>query len=154
MRKAKRKDHDDDPQRDPVYSWESSHETWNVCTLSLEQCNDLANGALKAAGCLPVKLLQGPSCRYSWNVPAMRTISMQGPSRKGRGGMNYATVLHEVAHQIGFDRHGGHIQDHGPTFVANYRELLLKYGVMTEKEFNLTARAFNLRWRRNRSTIC
>ena len=150
MRKAKRKDDDSDPQRDTVYSWESSHETWNVCTLTLDQCTELANGALKAAGCLPVEMRQGPSNRYSWNVPAMRCIAMQGPSRRGRGGMNTATVLHEVAHQIGFDRHGARIQDHGPRFLANYRELLLKYGVMSEKEFNLTARAFNLRWARSR----
>jgi hypothetical protein len=148
MRKAKAKVDAGDPQRDSVYSWEASHETWNVCTLSLEQCNDLANGALKSAGCLPVNVIQGPSNRYSWNVPTMRTISMQGPSRRGRGGMNAATVLHEVAHQIGFDRHRARIQDHGPAFMGLYRELLLKYGVMSEKEFALTARSFKLRCRR------
>lgn len=148
MRKKKAAVDSSDQQRDAVYAWEASHETWNVCALSLEQCNDLANGALKAAGCLPVKVIQGPSNRYSWNVPAMRTISMQGRSRRGRGGMNAATVLHEVAHQIGWDRNKARIQDHGPTFVALYRELLLKYGVMSEKEFALTARNFKLRCRR------
>jgi hypothetical protein len=147
MRKAKRAVDADDPQRDSVYSWESSHETWNVCALTLEQCAELTNTALKAAGCRPVEVIQGPYCRYSWNVPGRRVISMQGPNKRGRGGMNAATLLHEVAHQIGFDRHRDRIQDHGPTFLALYRELLIKFGVMTEKEFSLTANNFGLRWR-------
>jgi len=147
VRKTKRKPDASDPQRDSVYRWEESHETWNVCTLSLEQCDALANAALKAAHCLPVSVIQGPSNRYSWNVPGRRLISMQGPSKRGRGGMNQATLLHEVAHQICFDRHRDRIQDHGRTFLALYRELLLKYEVMTAKEFSLTANNFGLRWR-------
>jgi hypothetical protein len=149
VRKATRKPDTEDPQRDQVYSWEASHETWNVCTLSLEQCNDLANQALKAAGCRPVTVIQGPSNHYSWNVPAKRYISMQGPSTRGRGGMNVATVLHEVAHQIGWDRTGHRRQDHGPAFLGIYRKLLLDFGVMSEKEFRLTAIAFKLRWKRS-----
>jgi hypothetical protein len=147
VRKAKKPVDALDPQRDSVYQWEASHETWNVCTLSLEQCNDLANAALKAAECLPVEITRGSANRYSWNVPAMRAICMQGPSKRGRGGMNPATVLHEVAHQIGFDKYGARIQDHGRTFIALYRGLLVKYGVMTEKEFTLTANNYKLRWK-------
>jgi len=147
MRKTARNADSGDPQRDSVYRWEASHETWNVCTLSLEQCSELANRALKAAGCMPAAVIQGPSNRYSWNIPKLRIISMQGPSKKGRGGMNAATLLHEVAHQICFDRHRNRVKDHGPTFLAAYRELLINFGVMTAKEFSLTANKFRLRWR-------
>lgn len=149
MRKTKAKADDGDPQRDSVYKWESSHEAWNVCTLSLQQCKDIAATALKSHNCLPIKLIQGPSCRYSWCVPGMRTISMQGPTKKGRGGMNLATLLHEVAHQIGFDKYGARIQDHGPTFLAIYRKLILQFGVLTAKEFRLTALARQLKWKRD-----
>jgi hypothetical protein len=148
VRRSKAKADASDPQRDSVYRWEASHETWNVCTLTLADCQALADEALAGERCKPVKVIQGPSNRYSWNVPAMRTISMQGPSRRGRGGMNYATVLHECAHQIGFDKYGAKIQDHGPVFMAYYRKLLLKYRVMDEKEFSLTSRYFQLKWHR------
>jgi hypothetical protein len=137
----------DDPQCDPAYAWEAAFDTFNVCTLTLEQCQLLVDNALKAASCLPVKVEQGPSCRYSWCMPVSRRIAMQGPSRKGRGGMNVATVLHEVAHQIAYDAFGDRVQDHGPTWLGIYRKMLIEHGVMTEKEFQLTARKFGLKWR-------
>ncbi len=80
-------------------------------------------------------------------MPVTRIINMQGPSRKGRGGMNVATVLHECAHQIIWDLDGERAQDHGPAWLGRYRKLLLAHGVMTADEFRLTARKFRLRWR-------
>lgn len=148
MRKKKVKGREADPQRKALYRWEAAHDTFNVCALSLKQCDDLANSALKLAGHVKVTVTQGPSNRFSYNAPTLREIRLQGPSRRGRGGMNRATVLHEVAHQMVWDRHGASVRDHGPTFLAYYRDLLLGYGLMTADEFKLTARKRNLRWRR------
>ena len=82
-------------------------------------------------------------------MPESRAISMQGPTRLGRGGMNVATVLHEAAHQITYDLFGEGVKDHGPTFLAIYRDLLLSAGVFTEDEFTLTTSRFGLSWRRD-----
>ena len=136
-----------DPQCDPAYAWEAGFDHFNVCVLTIDQCQHIIDSALNAAGCQPVTVYQGPSCRYSWCMPVLRRICMQGPSRKGRGGMNVATVLHEVAHQITYDAYGNSVQDHGPTWLAVFRKLLIEHGVMTEKEFRLTARPFGLKWR-------
>ena len=148
MRKAARRVKSDDPQCDSAYAWEASHETWNVCTLDIDECQLLIDNALKAAACRPVTVYQGPYCRYSWCMPILRQICMQGPSRKGRGGMNVATVMHEVAHQITYDAYMNSVRDHGPTWLGIFRKLLLAHGVMSETEFRLTARKFGLKWRK------
>jgi hypothetical protein len=149
MRKKARRTDGTDPQCDQLYSWETAHEHFNVCTLKLEECDQLINAALKRAGHKPVAVYQGQSNAYSWCMPRLRRIAMQGPSKRGRGGMNVATCLHEAAHQICFDRHGERAQDHGPMFLAIYRKLLLDAKVMTAKEFCLTALNYKLRWNRN-----
>jgi hypothetical protein len=141
----------EDPQRNPAYAWEAAFENFNVSTLTLAECQKLANAALDAAGSERVAIQQGPSNRYSWCVPKVRIISMQGPSRKGRGGMNRATVLHECAHQITHDLCGDRAQDHGPMWLTIYRGLLLEHGVITATEFKLTSRKFGLRWNRKAS---
>lgn len=147
VREISRRTEGDDPQRNSAYAWECAFEHFNVCTLTLAECQKLCNEALDGAGCERVAIQQGSSNRYSWCAPKLRIISMQGPSRKGRGGMNVATVLHECAHQITYDRRGNRAQDHGPTWLAVYRMLLLARGVLTAEEFRLTARKFKLRWR-------
>ena len=148
VRETSRRIKGDDRQCDAAYAWESAFEHFNVCTLTLAECQKLCNETLDAAGQDRVAVQQGPSNRYSWCVPKLRLISMQGPSRKCRGGMNVATVLHECAHQITHDLSGDRTQDHGPTWLGLYRKLLLAREVMTAKEFQLTARKFKLRWRR------
>ena len=149
MRKKSRKIPVNDTQVDNVYAWEAAFDQFNICTLSLAECEKLVLKTLKAAGCKPVAVYQGPSNRYSWCMPVLRRICMQGPSRQGRGGMNVATVLHEVAHQIVYDRYGDKTQDHGPTFMGMYRRLLLDHKIMTEKEFRLTSLKFGLKWARD-----
>lgn len=138
-----------DPQRDAVYTWEIAHESWNVCTLDLDQCNHVLEKALKFYGCDPVHLEQGSPARYSWNMPEWRWVKMQGPSRRGRGGMNVATVLHEATHQIIWDLYPDNVQDHGPTFLGVYRDLLLAAKVLTAREFDVSARHYKLKWRRD-----
>lgn len=148
VRRKKRKVDPADPQLHRVYDWESAHESWNICTLSVEQCDYVAQKALRLYGCDPVLLTRGSPKVYSWNHPVMREIEMQGPTRSGRGGMNVATVLHEVAHQIVGDTHPSEsIQDHGPTFLGVYRDLLLTAKVLTAREFDVSARRFRLKWR-------
>ncbi len=148
MRKRKTKINLDDPQVDSVYAWEAAFDNFNVCTLDLDQCWYAADKALRFYDCDPLAdLIQGPYNAYSWSAPESRVICMQGPSRKGRGGMNVATVLHEAAHQIVWDLFDANARDHGPTFVAIYRDLLLSADVLTEDEFSLTAAKFGLKWR-------
>ena len=149
MRRAKKKADPNDPQKDAVYSWEAAHESWNVCTLDIEQCEYVAQQALKLFGCEPIDMQNGSPARFSWNIPAWRMICMQGPSRRGRGGRNVATVLHEAAHQIVFDLYADNTQDHGPTFLGVYRELLLAAKVLTPREFDVSARHYRLKWRPN-----
>ncbi len=60
----------------------------------------------------------------SWNIPRLRTISMQSGN-----GVNIATALHEVAHQIAWDYFGSSIQDHGPTWLGVMLGFALKAGM-------------------------
>lgn len=147
MRRKARTADADDPQCDALYQWEDANEPWNVCTIDAETCDFVAQKALKFFGCEPVDLHRGSPARYSWNIPAWRMVAMQGASRRGRGGMNVATVLHEAAHQIVYDLYSDSVQDHGPTFLGVYRELLLVAGVLTAREFDVSARHFGLKWR-------
>lgn len=39
-------------------------------------------------------------------------------------GRNYATVAHELAHHIAWHRHGHRAQDHGPTWVRYFAQVL------------------------------
>lgn len=41
-----------------------------------------------------------------------------------RTGRNYATVAHELAHHIAWHRHRNRVQDHGPTWMKYFSQVL------------------------------
>lgn len=84
----------------------------------------------------------------SWSIPSKSRISLQGGERHARGGRNAATALHEAAHHIAWTLHGDHIQDHGPTFLGIYLDLLVRARVAPQIALEATAREHGLTWRR------
>lgn len=136
-----------DPQQVRVYAWEVAQgERFNRSTLTLAQCGHVIDTALRYYGCDPVELQRGSPYRYSWNEPEIRVIVMQGRTRRGNGGMNVPTVLHEVAHQIVWDLYCERFRDHGRQWLDIYRDLLLRARVLTPRQFNASARRFDLKW--------
>jgi hypothetical protein len=75
-------------------------------------------------------------------------ITMQRRGRRGRGGKNPAQVLHEVAHFVVFQIRGWRPEDHGPTFLGVYIDLLEAAEVAPRAALEASARAYGLKWRR------
>jgi len=78
-------------------------------------------------------------------MPRIGRISIRGGPHNGRGGLNVATALHEAAHCIAWHLHGERIQDHGPTFLRIYLDLLVRARVAPELALKATARSFGLK---------
>lgn len=80
-------------------------------------------------------------------MPESKRISIQGGDHHARGGRNAATALHEAAHQIAFALYGESIQDHGPTWLGIYLDLLVRARVAPRVALEATLRSHGLTWR-------
>lgn len=141
-----------DPQRHLVYDWEDYWAAWGNNDLTLRECRDAIFWACGRFDVAPPKVTQHNTCAMSECDVVQGVISMQAKgARKGRGGKNAATVLHEVAHWVVFKLHGWAPQDHGPTFLGVYMTLLIGYRVAPRIALESTARHFKLRWNPCRS---
>lgn len=134
-----------DPQKDGVYSWEDGHHGWNLNTHTLPYLRGLIRQACERYGVEPPYVTVHMKCSLSYSAPADMVISLQGIGTKpGRGGLNPATALHEAAHHVVYWMWGSRPQDHGPTFLGLYIELLEAFGILHSKA---EAKEWGLRWR-------
>lgn len=139
----------DDPQKDDLYAWEEhDHHGWMLNTHTLPYLKGLVRQACERYGVEPPDVRCHMKCSISYSIPGDMVISLQGIGTKpGRGGLNPATALHEAAHHVVYWMWGERVQDHGPTFLGLYIELLETFGVLHDKA---AARARGLKWRRVR----
>ena len=141
-----------DPHREAVYSWEDSWPGWGRNHLSLKECETLVHAACDAHKVPRPSVSQHQKRSFSWSIPSKNLISIQGGEHRGRGGRNVATVLHEAAHHIAWHLYGERIQDHGPTFLGVYLELLIRARVAPKIALESTARSFKLKWKYDRNS--
>lgn len=137
----------DDPHQDDVYQWEESWPEWNRNLIGIRAARTLIRTACDSYN-VPYPIVVSHGNALSWSMPKSGRISMQGGEHRAKGGMNVATALHETAHHIAWHKHGEKIQDHGPTFLGIYLDLLDKARVAPRVALEASARTFGLTWRK------
>jgi hypothetical protein len=136
-----------DPQKAALYAWEDSWPAWGNNDLTLQGCRDAVLWACRRYDVPAPRVKQHHSEAMSECDVVLGVIDFQAKARRaGRGGKNAAVALHEAAHWIVFQRHDMRPQDHGPTFLGVYLQLLAGYGVAPMVALHATARKFKLRW--------
>jgi hypothetical protein len=136
-----------DPQCEALYGWESSWHAWNINTLSINACRKIIRRACLWYKVEKPRVIHHGTKELSYSVPEVGFISVQGGEQHKCGGRNIATALHEAAHHIGWHLHGENIQDHGPTFLRIYMDLLERAQVAPRVALEATARAHKLKWK-------
>lgn len=128
----------DDPQQRYVYAWEDTWTDFNRKTLSLPECRDTVSKACAKYGVPSPTVFAGPvKAKWAYYHAFKHHISLN------QSAMNIATVLHEAAHAIVW-RLAPAAQDHGPTFLGVYLDLLVGY--YPAAALYATARKAGLRW--------
>lgn len=140
-----------DPHKEDVYRWEDSWPGWGKNHIAFKHCKTLIDSACSAYKVPCPKIIQHPKRTFSWSMPTKDLISLQGGAARGPGGRNVPTALHEAAHHIAWHLHGDRIQDHGPTFLGIYLDLLSRARVAPLLALESTARSFGLKWKYNGS---
>lgn len=111
----------DDPQRDLVYAMElrelSGHGVHRVAWGDLKRVAAMVS---RRFGVVQPVLRSKRMTRYGWydSVPSPVIVL---DSERGR---NYLTLAHELAHHVIASRHGLRAQDHGPSWVKVYAQIL------------------------------
>jgi hypothetical protein len=136
-----------DPHQQSVYGWEESWPGWDKNHIGFNDCRRLVYLACDAYRVARPTIVQHPQRTFSWSMPRHNRISIQGGERHATGGRNVATAMHEAAHHIAWHRHGERIQDHGPTFLGIYLDLLTRAKVAPRVALEASARSAGLRWR-------
>jgi len=135
-----------DPHKQAVYDWEDSWPGWNKNLITFKACKVLIDIACDDYKVARPFVTQHPHRAFSWSLPQVDRISIQGGEHRGPGGRNVSTVMHEAAHHIGWHLHGSRIQDHGATFLGIYLDLLERAKVAPRIALEATARACSLKW--------
>ena len=73
-----------------------------------------------------------------WSCPERGVISLQRDKY-----LNVPISLHEATHHVVWHKFGTRVQDHGPTFLGVYLDLLKTNGF----DMYDSARAYGLKWR-------
>lgn len=142
--------HDLDPHKEKVYEWEDSWPGWNRNHIGINACRKLVAAACGhyKVGCPTVRVHHVRSMSFS--IPSKDYISLQGWASEDRGGLNVPTALHEAAHHIAWSLHGNRIQDHGPTWLGIYLDLLIRAKVAPEVALVASLKSFQLKYRRQK----
>lgn len=113
-----------DPQAKRLYEWQWKWISWSEESLTLAECQELADWAcdLWKIPHVPIRK-QPPKKDYSAYDDSNRTIKLL------RCHMNTAMVMHEIAHHVVDVSYGTGFQDHGPVFVGVFADLLVAQGV-------------------------
>ena len=134
-----------DPRKEAVYTWEDEWPGWGHNQITLTQCREIIWRACDSYKVIRPTVVEHPERSYSWSIPSLRHISLQGGEHLSRGGRNVATALHEAAHHIAWCKHGNRIQDHGRTFLKIYIDLLVRAKVAPRTALEATAREHGLK---------
>lgn len=136
-----------DPQCQSLYQWEDDWLLWNRNTHSLPVLRKIIRVVCKLYKVTAPAVSGHKNKQYSYYLPGRHSISLQGGKKHRYGGRNPATALHEAAHHIAGQLHGKTIQDHGPTFLRIYLDLLERARVAPRIALEATARSHSLKWR-------
>lgn len=126
-----------DPQVKPLYKWEAAN-GWDDSTISFNKSKSLIIWACKIYNVEPPKVQLHTTRLLPWSCSDENIISMQRDKY-----LNVPISLHEASHHIVNKLYGARPQDHGPTFLRIYLDLLIRNG------FNMyhSAASNGLRWR-------
>lgn len=126
-----------DPQLKPLYRWESAN-GWDDNTISFKKAKSLIISACELYNVEPPEVLLHTTRALPFSYYDFDIISMQRDKY-----LNVPVSLHEAAHHIVKKVHGMRPQDHGPTFLGIYLDLLNRNGF----PMHINARAHGLRWK-------
>lgn len=131
-----------DPQADKFYEWTYAWLDWNVKTMSLTDCKSLIS-KICAAYQVPMPVVgSAPSTDHcSYYDDETHRIGLL-PSHQ-----NMAIVIHEAAHAVVF-HHNPKAQDHGPTFVGIFLDLMEQAGIAPREALYASARKAGLKFRK------
>lgn len=118
-----------------LYRWESAN-GWDDNTISFNKAKSLIVSACKAYNVEPPEVVLHTTRALPFSYDDM--ISMQRDKY-----LNVPVSLHEAAHHIVKSLHGMRPQDHGPTFLRIYLDLLIRNGF----DMYNSAKAKGLRWK-------
>lgn len=125
-----------DPQLKLLYRWESAN-GWDDNLCSFFRCGWTIHNACELYR-VPQPMIKLHTTRnLPWSCPSENIISMQRDKY-----LNVPISLHETSHHIVYHKHGARPQDHGPTFLRIYLDLLIQNGFNMYKSAN----AYGLRW--------
>lgn len=134
-----------DPHQNRVYEWEDSWPGWDRNHVGINACRELIEAACRHYRVKLPKVKVHHVRSISFSIPTKDYISLQGWAHEDRGGLNVPTALHEAAHHIAYALHGERIQDHGPTWLGIYLDLLVRAKVAPEVALKASLRSFGLR---------
>lgn len=135
-----------DDQKDDLYRFEEDWPGWNRNQLTLAECRTLIRSACEHYKIHHPAVKQHKRRSLSWCLPVSGVISLQASGPDNRGGKNAATALHEAAHHIAYHKHGNRIEDHGPTFMGIFLELLVKANVAPRPALEAQLRYRGVKW--------
>lgn len=136
----------DDDQKDDVYQFEEDFPGWSRNQLTLAECRTLIRSACEHYKIHHPRVRQHKRRSLSWCMPVSGIISLQATGPDNRGGKNAATALHEAAHHIAYHTYGERIEDHGPTFVGIFLDLLVKANVAPRAALEAQLRYRKVKW--------
>ena len=134
-----------DPHKDAVYSWEDSWPGWNKNHITFKAVRAVVYAACDHYKVKRPTVVQHPQRSFSWSMPTRNRMSIQGGEHRGPGGRNVATALHEAAHHIVWNLYGDRVQDHGPTFLGIYLDLLVRAKVAPQVALHASLKSFGLK---------
>lgn len=142
MSKRRKSKDASDPQAQKCYEWTFEWLDWNRKVSTLAECRKIVGKVARAYGISKPPVSSAPQTRrYSAYSEEEHTISLV-PSHQ-----NVAVTLHEAAHMVVHNCFRK-AQDHGPTFLGIFLDLLDQYGVAPKAALYASARKAGLKWRR------
>jgi hypothetical protein len=139
-----------DPHKNDVYLWEDSWPGWNRNHVGIRACRRLIATACRHYKVKCPTVTTHHKRSFSFSIPTKDYISLQGWGHEDRGGLNVPTALHEAAHHIAWSLHGDRIQDHGPTWLGIYLDLLIRAKVAPEVALIASLQPFSLTYRKQK----
>ncbi len=140
-----------DPHGEALYSWENSWPGWDRNHLSLRQCRALAKTVCAHYKVKCPAMVHHESGPDGMSKPWDNRISLLDGKRLQLGGRNVSTVLHELAHHVTWHLHGERVQDHGPTFLRIYLDMLIRAKVAPEVALKASLKGFGIAPSRRRA---
>lgn len=127
-----------DRQVNLLYRWESWN-GWDKNTIGFNKAKSVIISACRAYKVKLPEIKIHNTRLLPWSCPENNLISMQ----RGKY-LNIPVCLHEASHHIVYNLYGARPQDHGPTFLGIYLDLLNRNGFPRYR----SAKEYGLRWKR------